>query len=197
MHDSIDVTGRDFARSKKYRDVARAAQAAIVIDDLAGTDHRPLAAAWHRDPRQGRDRHRTPRADPHLPRPRHRLGTRRMIYTLNLIHDRNSHPSVGGDLSRLCGADHRRTPRRPNRTRSLLAGTRPSPGGLLQRRIGGRFCSTSIDAHARRDHAVTCSSSNQHVSHRSRPSSEPSKIATSPPSGSACGARNQLGHPLG
>ena len=25
MHDSIDVTGRDFARSKKYRDVARAA----------------------------------------------------------------------------------------------------------------------------------------------------------------------------
>jgi pyridoxamine 5'-phosphate oxidase family protein len=38
VHDSIDVTGREFARSKKYRDVARAAQAAIVIDDLASTD---------------------------------------------------------------------------------------------------------------------------------------------------------------
>ena len=38
VHDSIDVTGRGFARSKKYRDVARAAQAAIVIDDLASTD---------------------------------------------------------------------------------------------------------------------------------------------------------------
>ena len=25
VHDSIDVTGREFARSKKYRDVARAA----------------------------------------------------------------------------------------------------------------------------------------------------------------------------
>jgi hypothetical protein len=25
-----------------------------------------------------------------------------MIYTLNLIHDRNSHPSVAGDLNRLC-----------------------------------------------------------------------------------------------
>jgi pyridoxamine 5'-phosphate oxidase family protein len=37
VHDSIDVTGREFGRSKKYRDVARAAQAAIVIDDLAST----------------------------------------------------------------------------------------------------------------------------------------------------------------
>jgi pyridoxamine 5'-phosphate oxidase family protein len=37
-HDSIDVTGREFAHSKKYRDVARTAQAAIVIDDLASTD---------------------------------------------------------------------------------------------------------------------------------------------------------------
>jgi pyridoxamine 5'-phosphate oxidase family protein len=36
--DSIDVTGREFARSKKYRDVARTARAAIVIDDLASTD---------------------------------------------------------------------------------------------------------------------------------------------------------------
>ena len=35
VHDSIDVTGREFASSKKYHDVARAAQAAIVIDDLA------------------------------------------------------------------------------------------------------------------------------------------------------------------
>ena len=34
----IDVTGREFAGSMTYRDVARAAQAAIVIDDLASTD---------------------------------------------------------------------------------------------------------------------------------------------------------------
>jgi len=36
--DSIDVGGRDFARTKKYRDVARTGRAAIVIDDLASTD---------------------------------------------------------------------------------------------------------------------------------------------------------------
>lgn len=37
-HDTIDVTGRDFAATKKYRDVARSGQAAIVVDDLASTD---------------------------------------------------------------------------------------------------------------------------------------------------------------
>jgi pyridoxamine 5'-phosphate oxidase family protein len=37
-HDAIDVGGRDFARSKKFRDVARSGRAAIVIDDLASTD---------------------------------------------------------------------------------------------------------------------------------------------------------------
>ena len=37
-HDSIDVGGRDFAGTKKFRDVARSGRAAIVIDDLAGTD---------------------------------------------------------------------------------------------------------------------------------------------------------------
>jgi pyridoxamine 5'-phosphate oxidase family protein len=37
-HDSIDVGGRDFARTKKYRDVARTGRAAIVVDDLASTD---------------------------------------------------------------------------------------------------------------------------------------------------------------
>lgn len=36
--DTIDVGGRDFAQSKKYRDVARGGRAAIVIDDLASTD---------------------------------------------------------------------------------------------------------------------------------------------------------------
>ena len=36
-HDTIDVTGRDFARTKKYRDVRRSARAAIVVDDLAST----------------------------------------------------------------------------------------------------------------------------------------------------------------
>jgi pyridoxamine 5'-phosphate oxidase family protein len=37
-HDTIDVGGRDFARTKKFRDVARSGRAAIVVDDLASTD---------------------------------------------------------------------------------------------------------------------------------------------------------------
>jgi pyridoxamine 5'-phosphate oxidase family protein len=37
-HDSIDIGGRDFARTKKYRDVARTGRAAAVVDDLASTD---------------------------------------------------------------------------------------------------------------------------------------------------------------
>jgi len=37
-HDSVDIGGRDFARTKKFRDVDRAGRAAIVIDDLASTD---------------------------------------------------------------------------------------------------------------------------------------------------------------
>ena len=37
-HVTIDVTGRDFERTKKFRDVARTGRAAIVIDDLASID---------------------------------------------------------------------------------------------------------------------------------------------------------------
>jgi pyridoxamine 5'-phosphate oxidase family protein len=37
-HDVIEVGGRNFARSKKYRDVARSGRAAIVVDDLASVD---------------------------------------------------------------------------------------------------------------------------------------------------------------
>jgi pyridoxamine 5'-phosphate oxidase family protein len=33
--DTIDLTGRELNRTKKFRDVARSARAAIVIDDLA------------------------------------------------------------------------------------------------------------------------------------------------------------------
>lgn len=45
-HDTIDVGGRDLARTKKFRDVARAGRAAIVIDDLASvTPWRPRAVA--------------------------------------------------------------------------------------------------------------------------------------------------------
>lgn len=33
-HGTIDVRGRDFARTKKFRDVARSRRAAIVIDDV-------------------------------------------------------------------------------------------------------------------------------------------------------------------
>jgi len=36
--DSIEVSGRDFTRTKKYRDVKRTGRAAIVIDDLASVD---------------------------------------------------------------------------------------------------------------------------------------------------------------
>ena len=36
--DTIDIGGRNFEASKKYRDVERSGRAAIVIDDLASTD---------------------------------------------------------------------------------------------------------------------------------------------------------------
>jgi pyridoxamine 5'-phosphate oxidase family protein len=34
----VEVTGRNFAASKKYRDVVATGRAAIVVDDLASTD---------------------------------------------------------------------------------------------------------------------------------------------------------------
>ncbi len=37
-NDTINVTGRDLERTKKFRDVARTGRAAIVIDDLASTN---------------------------------------------------------------------------------------------------------------------------------------------------------------
>ena len=37
-HDSIDIGGHDFERTKKYRDVRRSGRAAVVIDDLASVD---------------------------------------------------------------------------------------------------------------------------------------------------------------
>ena len=36
--DTIDIGGRNFEASKKYRDVGRSGRAAIVIDDLASVD---------------------------------------------------------------------------------------------------------------------------------------------------------------
>jgi len=36
--DAIEVGGRDFAQTKKFRDAKRHARAAIVVDDLASTD---------------------------------------------------------------------------------------------------------------------------------------------------------------
>jgi len=36
--DAIEIGGRDFAETKKYRDVRRNGRAAVVIDDLASTD---------------------------------------------------------------------------------------------------------------------------------------------------------------
>ncbi|MFF7993583.1 PPOX class F420-dependent oxidoreductase [Kitasatospora xanthocidica] len=35
---TIDVTGRDLARSRKYRDVAKHPAVSFVVDDIAGTD---------------------------------------------------------------------------------------------------------------------------------------------------------------
>jgi pyridoxamine 5'-phosphate oxidase family protein len=39
--DTIDVSGRDFANSKKFRDVRRSGRAALVVDDIASVD------PWH------------------------------------------------------------------------------------------------------------------------------------------------------
>lgn len=36
--DTLDITGRAFTNTKKYRDVTRTGHAAVVIDDLASTD---------------------------------------------------------------------------------------------------------------------------------------------------------------
>jgi pyridoxamine 5'-phosphate oxidase family protein len=36
--DAVDVGGRNFERSKKYRDVSRSGRAAIVIDDVVSVD---------------------------------------------------------------------------------------------------------------------------------------------------------------
>ncbi len=41
VRDTIDVGGHELDRTKKFRDVARSGRAAIVIDDVAGTD------PWH------------------------------------------------------------------------------------------------------------------------------------------------------
>ena len=61
--DSIDVGGRNFEKSKKYRDVARSGRATIVIDDLASTD--PWRPTRHRSPRSRRDRGRSLADDSH------------------------------------------------------------------------------------------------------------------------------------
>ncbi len=37
-HDTIDIGGRDLVKTKKFRDVARAGRAAVVVDDLASVD---------------------------------------------------------------------------------------------------------------------------------------------------------------
>jgi pyridoxamine 5'-phosphate oxidase family protein len=40
-HDTIDITGSELDRTKKYRDVRRSERAAIVIDDIASV------SPWH------------------------------------------------------------------------------------------------------------------------------------------------------
>jgi pyridoxamine 5'-phosphate oxidase family protein len=39
--DTLDITGYELERTKKFRDIARSGRAAIVIDDVADSD------AWH------------------------------------------------------------------------------------------------------------------------------------------------------
>src|SRR6266516_2441071 len=51
--DAIDVTGRDFDQTKKFRDVARNGRAAIVVDDMVKLDpsEREAAGGWDSRPR--------------------------------------------------------------------------------------------------------------------------------------------------
>ncbi len=51
--DAIDVTGRDFDQTKKFRDVARSGRAAIVVDDMVKLDpsEREAAGGWDSRPR--------------------------------------------------------------------------------------------------------------------------------------------------
>src|SRR6266536_2796401 len=51
--DAIDVTGRDFDQTKKFRDVARSGRAAIVVDDMVKLDpsERETAGGWDSRPR--------------------------------------------------------------------------------------------------------------------------------------------------
>ena len=51
--DTIDVTGLGFARTKKFRDVARSGRAAIVVDDMVKLDpsEREAAGGWDSRPR--------------------------------------------------------------------------------------------------------------------------------------------------
>jgi pyridoxamine 5'-phosphate oxidase family protein len=39
--DTLDITGYELERTKKFRDIARSGRAALVVDDLASTD------PWH------------------------------------------------------------------------------------------------------------------------------------------------------
>ncbi len=47
-HDTIDVGGQDFTKRKKYHDVQRNPQVAIVVDDLASVS--PVDRTRDRDP---------------------------------------------------------------------------------------------------------------------------------------------------
>jgi len=50
--DAIDVTGRDFDQTKKFRDVARIGRAAIVVDDMVELDPSEVQpGGWNSRPR--------------------------------------------------------------------------------------------------------------------------------------------------
>jgi pyridoxamine 5'-phosphate oxidase family protein len=67
----VEVTGHDFAATKKFRDVARTGRAAIVVDDVL-----PPFQPRGVEIRGPRPSHQRPRAGhPHPPRTDHRLGS--------------------------------------------------------------------------------------------------------------------------
>jgi pyridoxamine 5'-phosphate oxidase family protein len=44
-HDTIDIGGHNFERTKKFHDVARSGRAAVVVDDLESVNPWPPGAA--------------------------------------------------------------------------------------------------------------------------------------------------------
>ncbi|MGH8933837.1 MAG: PPOX class F420-dependent oxidoreductase [Egibacteraceae bacterium] len=78
--DTIDVTGRDFAKTRKFRIVQANPKAAFVIDDMASIDPWRPRSVLIMGPRRGADRRAFLQrigAHPHHPSKGDQLGLRR------------------------------------------------------------------------------------------------------------------------